>query len=366
MIEIGVDDIEMTHDINYQYGDEYASVNFYFTPGISGTSYSLTVEDENHTIYTDFNMLPAGHTYTATLITENGCTYTNEFEILYANAYSSSISKVNSITCAAEYNGSVEIEISGGFSPYQVNIHEQGGNYTLNQTINEAGSYVIDLPGLHPTSNNIIIRVTESNGYIETLIIPGFYYAWSNNGLTLTNSNLGNLENITGKVIQLGNAADQSLNIGHDLTFTNCTIYTNTYGTDEDETLWTVNKPYDLILDNTTIESGCPDKMWQGIEAHGTHGDHTTNIQSLVQVKNGSSISDAICAVKSLNGAIVQSYNSSYINNQYDLFFTHYCTKQVKLTRIKDNKFLTTNRLKKNGLYPEITRSYGLGTWYRL
>ncbi len=349
-ININIEDIAIYSNVDYQYGNNYAAVVFSFFPDINNTNYSFTLVDENNNPYTNFNALPTGHTYTATLVSENGCEYTHVFELNFIESLSSSIIKVNPVTCVAIPNGSVDIQINGGVAPYQVSILEQGETFS----INESGSHTLDLTGVSPTNQNITIQIIDANEYSETLLIPGIHYAWnSTNGITLTNSNIGNQETFTGKIIQLGNENDQSFNITHNITFKNCIIYTNTMGTDEEEqTVWTVKKPYDLILNNTSIESGCPNNMWQGIEAEGQHGAHTTDIQSLVILKNKSRISDAMCAIKSINGAIIRTENSHYTNNQYDLYFTCYCAKH-SLTKIYNNLFLTSRPLNKAGLYPK-------------
>ncbi len=360
-INIDVENISIYSDVNYQYGNNYASVDFSFYPDISTTNYSFTLVDENNNPYTNFNALPTGHTYTATLVSENGCTYTDVFDLIFIDSYSTSIIELNPITCIPEPNGSITIQIEGGLAPYEVNIYNPENINISSLTVNEQGTYTFDLTDLQPTGEDeFTVQISDANGNSQGLS-TSISYAWNSNGITLTSGNIGAQELFTDRTIQLGNLNDQNFNILHDITFKNCIIYTNTWGADEEETVWTVNKPYDLILDNTTVQSGCPDNMWQGIEAQGQHGEHTTDVQSLVMLKNGSSISDAICAIKSINGAIIQTENSFYLNNQYDLYFTHYCSNQ-SATKINNNVFETTRYLNKEGVYP---KSHVFMTWVK-
>ncbi len=138
------------------------------------------------------------------------------------------------------------------------------------------------------------------------------------------------------------------------LTFKNCTVYTaiDTYSI-IDETKWFVNRKGKLVLDQSTVESGCPEK-WKGIEVDGI-GNYTQNLVTAIGIgtyysqqgyfimSGNSSISDAYTAVNLKGGSVGNITNSHFYNNQYSVYFNPYSAPTPVGSPIPANKSLIRN-----------------------
>ena len=107
---------------------------------------------------------------------------------------------------------------------------------------------------MQPTPDMLYLQIEDNNGEDVTIPINGLHYAWGNN-IALTNDNISNQDAYTNMVIQVGAEGNQQLNIFQDLAFTNCTIYTNTWGAnDPEDAEWTVYYDNTLSLNNTMVK----------------------------------------------------------------------------------------------------------------
>ncbi|MDD2636617.1 MAG: hypothetical protein PHW82_14080, partial [Bacteroidales bacterium] len=364
-ITVEVEDIQISSSVAYEYGNSTGTVDFVFVPSnISTTDFSqITIVNNQTSELFDFTglndpyTLDAGYNYTASFVSINGCIYTNEFSIIFAENFICS-TIVNPITCEYNYNGSIELDIQGGVSPYIAYVFLDGNIF--NYTFNTPGIHTIDLSGTPPTNSTISISITDSNGAVSTHLVNGIDFAWEN-GITLTNDNLGSQVNFSNIAIQLGNASNQSLIIHQDVTFTNCTIYTATHPySNVSETQWTVYNPYTLKLENTIVKSGCPDQMWQGIRGiivgEVIFDDNPTPIAPSQLLIYTSEIHDAIKAVEAANGSlgavVIKAKNSKFYNNVYDLYFDWSNFPQSNCL-IRGNEFITNDILNNPNLYPK-------------
>lgn len=128
-----------------------------------------------------------------------------------------------------------------------------------------------------------------------------------------------------------------------------------------------------LILDGCRLECACSDGMWQGIEVWGDASQHqcVTNgryLQGYLEMKNGASIQNAICAVRlydpehpnASTGGIIHAENSRFINNAKSVhakdYIYHYPT---------NGNELSYNATFKNCDF-KITSDYrGIATFYK-
>ncbi len=362
IIEVEVENINITNSVTYDYGNEFGTVSFNFEPSdITLDDFtSVVIVDEGNTVYdvTGESMsyeLPVGHTYTATFISENGCEYTSEFPITFIESFICSTAE-RPITCEYNFNGGINIDIQGGVSPYNVNVFIDGDIY--NYSFNTPGEHTIDLAGTPPNDNIISISITDGNGEVSNHSHTGLDFAWAD-GINLTNDNVNNQYEYINEIIQIGEEYEQTLKVFEDITFTNCTIYTATYAYENIEnTRWTVYNPNVLKLENTVVKSGCPDQMWQGILGTyeivpGTDFNSSPPAQLLIY---NSEIHDAIIAVESeegvLKAATIKAVNSKFYNNQYDLYFNESSFSQGN-SIIRGNEFITNRLLNDPSLFPK-------------
>ncbi|MBN2777721.1 MAG: S8 family peptidase [Bacteroidales bacterium] len=161
-----------------------------------------------------------------------------------------------------------------------------------------------------------------------------------------------------GQIIAIESIVVESL---ASLTFKNCTIYTayDTYN-NISETEWIVKYRGKLTIENSTIQSGCPQK-WMGITAKAISPTHPYS-QTLTQspqmgeyynyhgyvVMTGSSlIRDAKKAICLEIGSVVNSQNSTFTNNEYAIYFTPYSrnSQLLNVSTIKTNTFIIDSLL---------------------
>jgi hypothetical protein len=138
------------------------------------------------------------------------------------------------------------------------------------------------------------------------------------------------------------NFENQNLDFYEDFTFTNCTIYTGVYSSfGAYFPGWDIDISKSVRFENTDILSGCPDRMWQGINVNGS----VNSLQSEnahIEFEN-SSISDAIQAIQTYGGATASIRNSKFFNNVYDVYIDNAQYSDFEFYR---NVFETNRRLK--------------------
>ncbi|MDD3687379.1 MAG: hypothetical protein PHE56_11495, partial [Bacteroidales bacterium] len=289
--------------------------------------------------------------YEIAVVSENECVNYYSFLIMgYGCDELTAIGTLIPRTCAYINNSIVRVDICGGAPPYNVSIYHAGA-FTGYIEYENSGSYEIELTDFNIYTGAIQLFVLDAaDNSIYYYIYGGTTsLAWSPNDVISSEDIQSTYSN---RILSIGDATDQTLNIPHNVTFTNCTIYTATHPyTDVSETQWTLAAPFDLILKNCTIQSGCPDQMWQGIVASGACGPQNAGTQAMVVV-DGSTISDAMVAVELVHGAIVKASNSKFYNNQYGIFMQPHCNNQ-SLSYINYNVFETNRMLNNESIFPK-------------
>jgi len=345
--------ISLTAETVPAYGGNNGSVVLSFSPNnLSGFSLILTnsLGTVIPPVFNNINLseniiidnLQDG-TYTATLVSQYCPSSSIDFTIDYIDVLELNCHLLP-ITCQVpgKENGAVGFTISGGEAPYMVNIYLNGNSFSLLNQYSESGSYEILLTGISQSNIVVMVNIIDANGIVQECSFEGYVdYAWAGaNGLILTNANLANSTTYTDKIICVGSSSDQTLIFNNNCTFTNCTIYTATMAyTNVTQTQWTVNAPYDLKINYSNIQSGCPDKMWQGIKVIGQNSTQSTSTHGLAEVKY-STVSDAMKAVESTTGGIIKAQYSDFKNNRYGLYFNTFNYDHSQSSILK-NDFIT-------------------------
>jgi hypothetical protein len=283
--------------------------------------------------------------YTLILDSDNSdCMYYHDFAIPISCPQISISRKPG--TCVYPYNGSVEVTIVDGTPPFQVHLEQSESIVSPIYTFSAPGSYIIEGNDLLDGTQLFIVIVSDSDPYSpysNAFPINAMYYQWTADNVITNNDFTESLyENLT---ICVGDANDQTLNITHDVTFKNCTIYcaTNPYE-DVLETLWAVEQENTLTLDNTTITSGCPDHLWKGVIVYGDI-EHTnpypphyvTNFDlepGQIIVKNNSKIMLADIGVVGFANAVVKITDSKFINCKTGTEFFVYVNHVIQYSQL--------------------------------
>ncbi|PLX06000.1 MAG: hypothetical protein C0596_16030 [Marinilabiliales bacterium] len=299
--------------------------------------------------------------YTLYLISSvNGCEYTHDFIIPEA-CPEIDVTRIPG-TCTYPYNGTVEVTISGGTPPYEVYLGQDGAIASEIYTFAQTGTYIIETNDDFNPNHAFSVILNDSDSYYTDVYVssqPAMHFQWSPYNV-YTTYNLTE-ELYQDMIICIGNANDQTLNISHDVTFNNCHIYTNTQGSDDTHyTIWKIFYDDQInmesghlhIINGTTIESGCPDKMWQGIEAR---GEYNVNCETMLIDIVDSKISDAMHAIKLWGNVHLNADNSTFENNRIDINLNQWGWGIANFdhTYINNNIFQTTRSLNNSMVYPK-------------
>lgn len=252
------------------------------------------------------------------------------------------------VICHDPYNGSIEFSINDGEPPYNAYAYRNGTLLNYIENLDSDGNYTMDLQGVEPNDNpiNMVIEDNDGNSSFFT-ITGGLNYAWDN---VITQNNLYYNNQYEDQILCVGDDQNQGLDFYQDFSFDDCIIYTSTYHVSElEDTKWFLNMPNTLEIYNTTIKSGCPDQMWQGIYADGITGDFQSPDDTKVLIEN-SAICDAMKAVDVFGGGTLTAINSEFINNVYDLLFYD---SQTGAITIRNNEFKTNSLLNFQTFYPK-------------
>jgi parallel beta-helix repeat protein len=227
---------------------------------------------------------------------------------------------------AAGYGtGSVEFfDISTDLNIFPVFFLNTSTNETLvwngdpDATVNfedfGTGTFTINYWNAFSEVNSIIVTIEDAWDVVLSGTYSGLWNSYINQAIAVENLSLAQ------------NAY---------MSFTNCTIYTatDTYS-NISETEWTVATGAKIAINNTTIQSGCPQK-WKGITVQGNqygNQDSATVIikglyypsQGFVSISNNSLIRDAQYAVYLQSGAVVNASNSNFLNNYFSIYINPY------------------------------------------
>ncbi|MFN5887231.1 MAG: hypothetical protein ACK438_04615, partial [Flavobacteriales bacterium] len=183
------------------FGGNDGSINITINGGVSPLSYSWTGPNSFSSQTEDISGLVAG-TYSITITDATNCTVTNSPIITEPNLLSLSFSPT-STTCNGNSNGSVDLTVSGGTSPFtyswsNLSINEDltnigAGTYSVSVTDNKgctaSGQTTVTQPNaISSSSNNTNVLCNgASTGVIDLTVTGGttpYTYAWSNNAIT--------------------------------------------------------------------------------------------------------------------------------------------------------------------------------------
>jgi parallel beta-helix repeat protein len=333
-----------------------------FYPSVSGAGYSVEIFCGESLFYShdstsdggipnplNIDSLPAG-TYTVILTAPSGCTYSGGFTVNSYESMALGNIEIHPITCSSDNNGSVKFTIEGGLAPYRMEVFRRDTEEAVFvRTVHQPGTHTVKLTGVPHSYQQLSLYIYDANGEMTASQNTGnLLNIWEGNVLYSTTINRAS--SYSGKIYAVGmTGGSQQIDITRDITFTNCTVYTAQHEySDISETQWTVAAGFDLKLVNTVIESGCPDRMWQGIRAEGNpSAAQSLNSHALVQLGSGSQVNDAVRALESVDGGIIKtSGNSSLKNNVYGIYINPYAYSMTQT--VINNTAFATDRIFEN------------------
>ena len=241
---------------------------------------------------------------------------------------------------------SISFEISGGTAPYTATF--TSGSLTTTQTFSNSGQNVMYAEIIQGATNSLAVVSADGHSYTQNIVAINNYP----NFTVLQNPMANSYSNLTLIV-----PPNQPLSFSHDVTFTKCTIYCayNDYNSIE-QTQWTINQGITVAFDSCTIKSACPDKMWKGIKIDGdaSNGHSSTSMHGKVVCTNNTKVEDAIKALESIRGGIIQARECYFLNNKYDMYYNTYRFTHDNLSSpISKCTFSTTRLLNDNSIFPD-------------
>ena len=301
------------------------------------------------TIYSDTCVIVRNSSYN--IYTSNPCGEDDVFPLDNTQLMISASSEPL-ITCK---NIELTLIIHGGTAPYAVSV--LGNEYM----INSAGEHTIpvtidDITGEY----TIVITVTDILGQVATMEYT-ISTIWEN--AVIISDELSSSYTEETLII-----TPRQLIVTTDVVLDHCTIYCASEDYDNImQTQWIVPYSNKLTIKSCTIQSGCHDKMWQGITVYGIRFSNPSYIRSLVNV-NGSHIQDAVKAVESINNGTIIANGSNFENNQYGIYYNKFITKpyptnfqqvislrsrRLTANAIENCNFRTTRNLNDETRYPK-------------
>lgn len=243
-------------------------------------------------------------------------------------------------TCVYPYNGTVEVTISEGTPPYLVYLAQDFEVVSDVYEFLEPGTYIIETNENFSPNLSFNVIVDDNDPYYNEIQIAfqtAMHFPWHPDDVYTTATLTENFyEN---KIICIGVEGNQSLDITHDVTFENCTIYCATQQYDNIlETLWKVKQENSLILNNSIVTTGCPHQLWSGIYTEGdcpdfgSAGFDPSLEPGQLHITN-STLMYANIAANGLYNAVVKIKHSKFIN----------CPIGVDLYVYNDNAILTSS-----------------------
>lgn len=301
------------------------------------------------TIYSDTCVIVRNSSYN--IYTSNPCGEDDVFPLDNTQLMISASSEPL-ITCK---NIELTLIIHGGTAPYAVSV--LGNEYM----INSAGEHTIpvtidDITGEY----TIVITVTDILGQVATMEHT-ISTIWEN--AVIISDELSSSYTDATLIV-----TPRQLVVTTDVVLNHCTIYCASEDYDNImQTQWGVPYYCKLTIKNCTIQSGCPDKMWEGIKVYGVRFSNPAQIHSLVNV-NGSHIQDAVKAVESINNGTIIANGSNFENNQYGIYYNKFISKpyptnfqqvislrsrRLTANAIENCNFRTTRELNDETRYPK-------------
>ena len=183
-----------THS-NTTCGQSNGSIDITVNGGTSPFTYSWS----NAAATQDLNGIPSG-SYTVTVTDNNGCTATLTINI--SDAPAQTLTETHTNTTCGQSNGSIDITVNGGTSPYTYNWSNAAvtqdlngipsGSYTVTVTDNNGCTATLtinisDAPAQTLTETHSNTTCGQSNGSIDITVNGGtspYTYNWSNAAAT--------------------------------------------------------------------------------------------------------------------------------------------------------------------------------------
>jgi len=105
-----------------------------------------------------------------------------------------------------------------------------------------------------------------------------------------------------------------------------------------------------LIVDGGTLTNACEDKMWQGITVLGDRrAPVTSEYQGFVQIMNGGAIENAICAIHSIHGGLIDANGAHFVNNTTAVKIDPIAQPEIR-ARFTNTQFIINNDYLENPL----------------
>ncbi|MBN2777609.1 MAG: S8 family serine peptidase, partial [Bacteroidales bacterium] len=223
-------------------------------------------------------------------------------------------------------------------SVYDYVVYVNGNPLDPLQGTNEV-PLCFDIPNnmFDPGNNHITIEVLNSETGCSSVYEEEFTICVFKQGTLLDLQNISGINIYEDETYLI--SEDVELNSGTNLIFNNCTV--NFW----ENTKVTVNPNSKFVANNTvlTSENICiENNKWQGIEVSALiHKETGSGLYGVVNIRNNSTVSNAKIAVKSDKGGVIIAENSSFIDNQTDIYIVNYFNPFRKC-RIDHNTFQTT------------------------
>ena len=191
------------------FGGNTGAINLSVTGGKAPYTYLWS----NGSATQDISSLTAG-TYSVVVTDANGCTATLPFTVSQPAApLAISATTVTNVTCFGGNNGSIDVSVSGGTAPYTYDWSD--GQYSQDIFSLKAGDYTLVVTDAAGCTQNLAVSITQpaeikaaiskidpvcfgaNNGSISLLNVTGgvspYSFAWTKNGVALTNPDLSAL-----------------------------------------------------------------------------------------------------------------------------------------------------------------------------
>lgn len=180
---------------------------------VSGGTGIYTYDWSNGSESEDLSNIPAGN-YSLSVTDQNNCSIDIEVNITEPESVIVSNTNISTVSCPGGNDGAIEIDISGGFPPYDISWSSLNGFNSDNEDISGllTGDYTItiiddlncsyDFSFFVPEEEPIIVQENHedvscfgaNDGSINIVIsggVPPFNYEWSNGDLTPNIDDLG-------------------------------------------------------------------------------------------------------------------------------------------------------------------------------
>jgi outer membrane protein OmpA-like peptidoglycan-associated protein len=114
----------------------------------------------------DLKAIPAGN-YTLTVTDNVGCKTTLQANVAQPPQFAAKVVSVDNIKCKGESQGEIQLEVSGGVTPY--NYYWNNGNRTKDITKARAGQYAVKIADANGCISNVSATITEPAQFVAKI-----------------------------------------------------------------------------------------------------------------------------------------------------------------------------------------------------